>query len=271
MLQGNRRQSDEKSRHSPWIVRHDPRDHARLRLFCLPHAGAGAAIFRGWHHDFPANVDVCAIEPPGRFVRHKEPLIGDMAEFIEALAPAVEPFLDLPFALLGYSLGSVMAFELARYLRRRRELEPTHLIIAAAKAPQLPRRLPPISREPRQQFVRQLEQRYGPFEAAIKGDPDMFEIALGIMRNDLGMLENYRYADEPALRCPTLAVGGAADGSTQPSELEGWREQTSGTFKLAWLPGGHFFLRTSGPELRDLVRRHLEEGSDGPKDRESVS
>ena len=243
---------------SPWIVRRAPRDNASLRLFCFPHAGAGSVIFKDWYADFGPNVDVCAIEPPGRLARRRDPMIRSLPEFVAALEPELEPYLDVPFVLFGYSLGAAMAFESARALRRRRNLEPKHLIVAAARAPQLPRRLTAISQEPEPAFVRELERRYGPIEPVIKSDPEMLTLITEIMRVDLCMLENYQYQAEPSFDCPVLAIGGTEDASLAPGELEGWSAHTSNAFRAQRLPGGHFFLRTAGKELRDLVRAQIQ-------------
>jgi medium-chain acyl-[acyl-carrier-protein] hydrolase len=42
------------------------RPAARLRLFCFPYAGSGAAIYRDWPAGFPPSIEVCAVELPGR-------------------------------------------------------------------------------------------------------------------------------------------------------------------------------------------------------------
>jgi medium-chain acyl-[acyl-carrier-protein] hydrolase len=180
---------------------------------------------------------------------------------------ALGPYLDVPFAFLGYSLGALMAFETARELRRRRKLEPTNLIVAAHRAPQLPRRHPAISSEPKFSFVRELETRYGPFEPAIKADPEMLDLIVDIMRVDLSMLESYHYQDEEPFRCPIAAVGGSEDASMIPSELAGWRMQTTGPFSEHWLRGGHFFLRNRGSELRSLVRDAISQAASPPSPR----
>ena len=245
------------SKHSPWFMRPMPRDRATLRLFLFPHAGAGSVIFRDWHADFPASVDVCAVEPPGRLARRSERPFADVLEFARAFDQALEPLLDLPFAFFGYSLGALKAFECARLLRSRRKLHPSHLIVAAHKAPHLPRRLAPISREPKPALVRELERRYGPLEPIIKADPEMLDAVLDIMRNDLGMVENYRFSLEAPFDCPILAIGGTEDVSLQQEEIEGWREHTTAEFRSESLPGGHFFLRNRGAELRALVRDQL--------------
>lgn len=245
------------SRSTPWFVRRVPREQPKLRLFLFPYAGGGSVIFRGWENDFPAEIDVCAVEPPGRFGRFQDRGISDVHEFAAAFERAVDPFLDVPIAFFGYSLGALMAFQCARQLRSRRQLEPTHLMVAAHRAPHMPKRLQPISGKPDAAFIQEIERRYGPFDAVIKAEREMFEAVLGIMRTDFKMLEGYDYAPEAPFACPILALGGVEDGNVLATELDGWREHTSADFRFESLPGGHFFLRESGAALRQLIRNQL--------------
>src|SRR5690349_9207995 len=103
---------------SRWVVRRRPRDDAPLRLFLVPHAGAGAVIYHEWPSSFPDSIDVCAIDPPGRFARCNEAQHRDVCTFARDMAAALLPYVDRPFAFFGYSLGALMAFECARELRR---------------------------------------------------------------------------------------------------------------------------------------------------------
>src|SRR5690242_10574830 len=61
-----------------WTVRWQPAPGARLRLFCLPHAGGGAAVYRMWGKELGPEVEVIAIRPPGRESRYLETPISDM-------------------------------------------------------------------------------------------------------------------------------------------------------------------------------------------------
>jgi surfactin synthase thioesterase subunit len=54
---------------SPWVVVAAPNPAARLRLFCFPYAGGGAAAYFGWGETLPRTVEVCAVQPPGRDAR----------------------------------------------------------------------------------------------------------------------------------------------------------------------------------------------------------
>ncbi|MGE5829255.1 MAG: hypothetical protein ACM30G_12975, partial [Micromonosporaceae bacterium] len=44
-----------------WTVRWHPAPGARLRLFCLPHTGGGAAAYRPWADRMAPDIEVVAI------------------------------------------------------------------------------------------------------------------------------------------------------------------------------------------------------------------
>ena len=87
------------------------------RLFCLPFAGAGVWPFRRWAEQLP-DVSLVPVLLPGREMRLHEKPFESMAALIAALEREIAPLLARPFALYGHSMGAVIAFELARALRR---------------------------------------------------------------------------------------------------------------------------------------------------------
>ena len=57
-----------------WVTRSVPNPNAKLRLFCFPYAGGGASIYRGWPDELPHEIEVCAVQLPGRETRmHEQP------------------------------------------------------------------------------------------------------------------------------------------------------------------------------------------------------
>ena len=86
----------------------------------------------------PADVEACPVQLPGRGSRFREAPFRKVADLVPALAEGLLPLLDLPFALFGHSMGAVVAFELARELRRRRGREPVLLGVSGRHAPQRP-------------------------------------------------------------------------------------------------------------------------------------
>src|SRR4051812_16202346 len=104
------------------------RRQARLRLFCFPYAGGGTSIFRTWSRYLPPSIEIYPVQLPGRESRLMEEPFHHMADLVEYLGQTLLPQLDGPYAFFGHSMGALIGFELARYLRRRgHSPAPVHL------------------------------------------------------------------------------------------------------------------------------------------------
>lgn len=85
---------------SRWFRRYPGRP-SRVRLVCLPHAGGTATLFHGWAERLPHDVEMLAVQYPGRQERFAEPCIEDMAELAARITEALEPELAEPLVLFG--------------------------------------------------------------------------------------------------------------------------------------------------------------------------
>ena len=229
---------------------------ARLRLFCLPYAGGGASIFRTWPDGLPADVEVCPIQLPGRGTRLMERPFTQLSPLVEALAQALVPLLDKPFAFFGHSLGALVSFELARHLRSLYGVCPVRLIVSAGRAPQFPHRDRPIHTCPETEFLAQLHRLNGTPRELLE-HAELMEIVLPVLRADFALYETYVYSNGPPLSCPISAFGGLQDRRISHSDLDGWRDQTSDSFSLRMFPGDHFFLNTTQPLLVRVISQEL--------------
>src|SRR5690606_16877991 len=99
-----------------WFPHRQPLPDARTRLLCITYAGGSAAAFRTWNEGLAPNLEVCAVEPPGRSSRFAEPPFRGLEPYVEALVPLVRELADKPLAIFGHSLGAKVTFELARRL-----------------------------------------------------------------------------------------------------------------------------------------------------------
>jgi surfactin synthase thioesterase subunit len=243
--------------YAPWIVCRKPNPAPRLRLFCFPYAGGGASVFRAWAHELPADIEVCAIQLPGRETRLREQPFMRLEPMVQQLGDVLAPHLTRPFALFGYSLGALVSFELARMLRRRQAPGPIQLFVGARAAPQLPRTEPVLHQLPDAELVAEVCRRYDGIPQAVRQEPDLMKLLLPVLRADLAVMETYAHtADEP-LTCPLSVFGGLDDRTIPRDKLEAWRDQTRGTFTLQLLPGNHFFLNTARPLLLHAVSQSL--------------
>jgi surfactin synthase thioesterase subunit len=54
-----------------------------------------------------------------------------------------------------------------------------------------------------------------------------------------------------------MVFGGDSDPDANLEELEGWRRQTSSSFELTVLPGGHFYFFREHQTLMEAACRQL--------------
>jgi surfactin synthase thioesterase subunit len=226
----------------PWISFRKPDTHSRLRLFCFPYAGASALIFRAWSEALPPDIDVCPMQLPGRGTRLMERPFTRISALVEALALALAPLLDKPFAFFGHSLGALISFELTRRIRGQYGVQPVRLFVSAGRAPQVPHRDSPIHSLPEKDFLAELRKLNGtPTEVLDHGE--LMQIMLPLLRADFAMYETYAYSTEQPLNCPISAFGGRNDHRVSNRDLKAWQAQTTASFCLRIFPGDHFFLR----------------------------
>lgn len=237
-----------------WIVRL-PRIDAAVRLFCFPYAGGGASAFRDWPAGLPAEVEVCAIQSPGRESRLKEPPIRSLGALVEALVEETRRWRDRRFAFFGHSVGALVAFELARALRRRGEAMPIHLFASGSMAPHRTDVLAdgPLLSALSDGELRERLRRFGGTPPAVLDHPELMELLLPALRADLGLRDGYACTAEAPLDLPITALFGHDDIEVPHGALAGWREQTRAEFRVLGFPGGHFFVRTAlAPVLRAI-------------------
>lgn len=239
-----------------WVSRPNPNPHAKLRLFCFPYGGGGAASFRRWPGSLPPFVEVCPIELPGRGGRLLEPPFTRLKPLLQELSCVLLPYLDQPFAFFGHSMGGLVSFELTRLLRREYGLMPLHLFVSGRRAPQLPDPDPPIHALPESEFLQELRRYNGTPESVLE-NAELMELFLPVLRADFSVIETYIYQPESPLNCSITAFGGWQDGTVGFDALAAWREQTSSTFCQKMFPGDHFFLHSAHSTLLESISEQL--------------
>src|SRR3990167_9190298 len=81
------------------------------RLFCFSYAGGHAGQYFPWLSLIPDEIQLCAIELPGRATRMNEPLVNDMSILVDQLMPDFLHHIDQrPINFFGHSIGGYLAF-----------------------------------------------------------------------------------------------------------------------------------------------------------------
>lgn len=242
------------ARSQPWIV--TCRQTAGIRLLCFPYAGGGPAVFRSWPQYLSPDIELCAVQLPGREARMNDAPIGELRRLVAELAEVIEPSLARPIALFGHSIGGLIAFELAREIRRRHGVEPVHLFVSGCPAPQIPD-TDPLYDLPEGEFLDRM-RRFNGTPREVLEHHEVMQLVLPALRADFSLRDTYVHNLEPPLRCAISAFGGMDDGCVGTEKLEPWRAHTSDVFQLCLFQGDHFFLRTAQAAVVESVAATLQ-------------
>ncbi|MDW6066038.1 alpha/beta fold hydrolase [Streptomyces sp. FXJ1.4098] len=233
------------------------RPNAHHRLFCLPFPGAAASAFLPWADVLPLDVELWAVQLPGREDRFVEPPQTCFETLVDELADAIAPHTaDTPFALFGHSGGALLAFELARALRERGQPAPTRLFLSAEPPPDVPRSATKLHTLDDAELVQRLRTRGGT-PPEIAENEELMELLLPVLRADFTWYETYEYRPGPQLESPVTAFVGHDDPIVGAEAVSGWRSHTTGSFEARGVTGGHFFVQDAMEEIVSHVVRAL--------------
>lgn len=230
--------------------------HTRLRLFCFPFAGGGAAVYRSWQDKLPEEIEVRPVCLPGREHRFGEAAFDAIDDVVAALIDAVRPMTATPYAFFGYSMGGIIAHHLSCRLMADGAPLPEHLFIAALRSPDMtaPRRQ--LHSLPSDDFWAEVAA-YGGTPAEILESSEYRTLFEPSLRADFKLAQTAFSGELPQLGCPITAFGGADDTNPAPADLDGWRQATTGRFEKHIYPGGHFFMGQNEAPMLDLIATKL--------------
>ena len=240
---------------SPWFTV-PSNERTKIRLFCFPYAGGSSLIYRTWAKTLGPSIAVCPAHLPGRERRLTEKPYTSAQAVVEALADAIVPHLDLPFAFFGHSMGALLSFELARQLRRRNLPLPVHLFLSGRAAPQLAREKLTYDL-PVNEFAEELRRLNGTPPEVLEHQ-ELMDLMIPLLRSDFQICQTYDYTNEPPLECPITAFGGLSDKDIHGDLVGAWRVQTARSFRLLMMPGDHFFINSARDRILHILMQELQ-------------
>ncbi|MGN5377321.1 thioesterase [Streptomyces sp. MUSC 14] len=241
---------------SLWIRRFQPARPNAPRLLCLPHAGGSASFYFSTAQALAPDVEVLAVQYPGRQDRRAEPCVPTVPELAARLHNALGAWTDRPLAIFGHSMGAVVGFELAGLLERESDQTPTMLFASGRRAPS--RFHAEYVHEGSDDMLIAEMKKLSGTDSRILGDEELLRMVLSAVRADYKAVETYQPAPgTPPLSCPIAVLTGDSDPRTTLDDAAAWREHTTAGFGLRVFPGGHFFLTAQAQPVLAHVTEQL--------------
>jgi surfactin synthase thioesterase subunit len=255
-LPGGEPTGDEEGARGTALMPFPPPDRSAPILYCLPPSGAGASIFLPWRSALDT-VDINPVQYAGHETRIAEPPGRDLLALAYEVVDHLQVPAGRPYALLGHSLGALVAYEAVREIHRRGWTAPHLLVVSASQSPDLP---PPVVRPPSSDdnwFLDHLRTLGGTPDEVL-ATPDLMSLVLPLLEADLAMLAGYRHRPGPPVDVPILALVGQDDPLVPADHVTRWAQLTRAAFDLRIVSGGHFAFRDDDEYLTVLRRRLAE-------------
>ena len=229
----------------------------KLKLFMFHSMGAGASMFNDFMYEAPKGTDVYAVQLPGRENRKDEKLYTDFQKLLDDLEAAILPLLDGDFAIYGHSFGGIIAFELARRLRKNHGKRPVHFWSSATMAPQMTVTWKNRDVLKQSAISSNSEQKLIGLMTYID-DLEYVKKILPILRLDMALLMDYDYEDDHKFEFPITVFSAIEDEVTLPEEMEPWKDLTASAFRQELVHGDHWFVSRNKDFIRDQISKDLE-------------
>lgn len=222
---------------------------------CLPHAGGSASFYLPVSAALSPDVDVLAIQYPGRQDRRMEQPIDDLAVLVDRIHEVLRRQPELPLTFLGHSMGAVIGFELTRRLEAEGH-GPVRLFASGRRAPSTFRQENTFRSD---DAILAEVRRLSGTSSALLGDDEMMRAALPALRADYTAVEAYRCAPGVTVDAPITVLTGDSDPKTTLDEAKAWADHTTEPLDLRVFAGGHFFISERSKDVMKVLVEHFQQ------------
>lgn len=228
----------------------------KIQFFIFPYAGGSAVSLKLFIDMIYEEVDVVAVEYPGRGSRSKENFLNSFSDMIEDAADFCCNHRDdrLPYALMGYSMGSIIAYEIM--IRGGIIGDLKHFFAAAEISPKYrSEEFCSIGILTDEMIIERMNG-FGGIDSALLKNPRFSSIFLKPAISDYKHLLSYRF-NNTNKKVSVNASFLYSEKDTGIDKVKKWEELLDGSFDYHEMGHDHFFINRHYGEMAEIVNEHL--------------
>ncbi|MCQ5202285.1 thioesterase domain-containing protein [Mordavella massiliensis] len=224
-----------------------------IQLFLLPYAGGSSFSFMKMIRFLNPEIEAISVEYSGRGGRKNEPFIDEYNAFLSDVVRQIRECRndELGFAILGYSMGSVLAFDIcSQKLIVDRPIHAFFCAEGSLKSNNQARKYASLSDESFKEKILQL----GGLDSRILNDHEALDLYLNVIRADHKILGQYEYRNNRA-ECDSTIIYSTDDSTCV--DMQEWIELVTGKTDFFEIGNNHFFINQEYKTVADIINREL--------------
>ena len=237
----------------------DVRPMMKPQLFCYTCAGGTGAFFDTIEKDLP-EMQLVKPDYPGHGSRRKEPFCRNFTELADDLfARFRKEYAGGPYALFGYSMGSITAAEMLRRILADEDLPNPACVFLAAHEPHTKAELTGYTQEELDDWVKDRTVRFGGVPDRLLENQSFWRIYLPLYRADYTLIGTYDFkALDLSTDIPLTVFYSETD--TPLSDMRQWTRYFTGPCEFIHYPGTHFFIQNHHTEMATKIAVNIRTG-----------
>lgn len=228
----------------------------QMQLFILPYAGGSIAAFKRLTDLIDKRIDVITVEYAGRGTRAKEPLAESIWMLLDDSISycCARRNVSLPYAVMGYSMGSILAYETV--IRKAIPGELKHLFISAEVSPKDRSLELRKVKNPTEERILERAKSLGGLDERMLINKRFSDIYIKPMLSDYRLFFEYRFGDyQEKINVDTTFF--YCEKDTAYEDVIKWNELINGRFDFHALGENHFFINQHYEEMARVINETL--------------
>nr|WP_283246476.1 alpha/beta fold hydrolase [Paenibacillus sp. Marseille-Q4541] len=228
-----------------------------IQLFCLPYAGGSSFMFEPVQTYMREWIEVIPIDYAGHGLRIMEDFYTDFQQMVSDVATQIiERLNGKPFAILGYSMGSLIAYEVYYEICKRTERRPIHLFFAAHVPPDFHIRTEELTYALASKRLEANLVTMGGGNVLVQHHRELLEMITPRYHIDLTLYSNYLYCMKENLIEANITII-FSEEDNKNNQMYEWSKHTSKFCLFQKVKGNHFFINTETEEMAKILNRVL--------------
>ena len=229
-----------------------------MKLFCFTFAGGSAAFFEPLEPHLGDRVSLIKLEYAGHGKRHGEAFYRSFEELSDDLLGVLlkNHSSDAPYAMFGYSMGSIACVEVLKRIFRL-GLPLPKCVFLAAHAPCGKEELEGYSSQELDDLVKERTLAFGGVPDELANNSLFWRTYLPVYKADYALIAKYPFTP-PQPPFPVSAVVFYSEQDTPYETMRRWKTWFSQPVIFHAFGGNHFFIQHHWSEIVRIIQQRLE-------------